>query len=105
MHSGGGGDDMLIKMGVDVSRLRRGIRKALNRIDNVVGQFGEECVITSTYEGNHSPSSLHYGNDAVDIRNPKENFRIIFRDLKDILGVDYDVVKERDHIHIEYDPK
>ncbi|RLC84240.1 MAG: hypothetical protein DRI93_03245 [Aquificota bacterium] len=97
---------MLLKLGVDISRLRRPIRRALNRIDRVFRDHGLEAVITSTYEGNHSPSSLHYANLAVDIRLPKKlSPAEITQELRDALGSDYDVVLERDHIHIEYDPK
>jgi len=62
---------MLLKLGVDISRLNREIRRALNIIADVYIMKGEEAVIISTYEGDHSPSSLHYRNDAVNIRKPK----------------------------------
>ena len=99
---------MLIKAGVDISRLNREIRRALNPLSRLYKSEGEELVITSTYEGNHMPSSLHYHNDAIDIRWPKSNVTTrdqIARKIRDLLGPQYDVVPERDHIHIEFDPK
>ena len=44
---------MLIKAGVNISRLKREIRRALPRIEDVYESYGYELVITSTYEGNH----------------------------------------------------
>ena len=58
---------MLLKMGVDISRLERPIRRALNKIEKVFQKYGKEPVITSTYEGNHSPGSLHYANSRPDL--------------------------------------
>ena len=61
-------------------------------------------VITSTYEGSHSEGSLHYANLAVDIRKNKAKV-LSYKEIKQALGKDYDVILEGDHIHIEYDPK
>jgi hypothetical protein len=96
---------MLIKAGVDISRLRPEIRKKLNEIARRVWSIGKvELVITSTYEGNHSEGSLHYANLAVDIQ-PGPYGSILKDELRDKLGMDYDICLEADHIHIEYDPK
>lgn len=96
---------MLIKPGVDISRLNRGIRRALNIVNDVFYNRGLEAVITSTYEGNHSPGSLHYANDAFDVRWPGDNFKGLDSEIRVRLGNAFDVVMERDHIHIEHDPK
>ena len=99
---------MLIKAGVDISRLNPEIRRTLTPLEQLwKDRAGEELVITSTYEGNHTPSSLHYHNDAIDVRWPIEEQRrkqLIYR-IRDLLGKDFDVVSEMSHIHIEYDPK
>ena len=96
---------MLVKLGVDIRCLERPIRRILNDIDIAFRMEGQEAVITSTCEGNHMPSSLHYAGLAVDIRNPKANIRRIIDHLKThIPDAEYDIVQERDHIHIEYDP-
>lgn len=96
---------MLIKAGVDISRLRPEIRKRLTEIAAVVWACDkQELVITSTYEGTHSAGSLHYANLAVDIRRDQATI-YSFKEIKRCLGLDYDVVLEHDHIHIEYDPK
>lgn len=96
---------MLLKPGVDISRLNRILRRTLASIDSIFMQYEEETVITSTYEGDHMPSSLHYSNDAYDVRRPEKHLTEILPAIKDRLGRHYDVVLEADHIHIEYDPK
>lgn len=96
---------MLVKAGVDISRLRRPIRKILNRLEEIYRKYGYELVITSTYEGNHSPSSLHYANLAIDIRCPRRDKDKLYAEVRKALSDDYDVVLEKNHIHIEYDPK
>jgi len=96
---------MLIKAGVDISRLNREIRRSLSRVEAVYDLYQENFVITSTFEGNHGAGSLHYSNDAYDVGLPSKNTKEIFNAVKEDLGASYDVVWEGDHIHIEYDPK
>lgn len=97
---------MLLKLGVDITRLKRQIRRALPKIEAAYTQIsGEEAIISSTYEGSHSPGSLHYANLAVDTRKAKKNNQKLISDLKLNLGPDYDVVEEKTHNHIEHDPK
>jgi len=96
---------MLIKAGVDISRLNREIRRSLPRVEAIYDEYLEDFVITSTFEGNHGAGSLHYSNDAYDVGLPKRNTQEIFNVVKEDLGNSYDVILEGDHIHIEYDPK
>lgn len=96
---------MLIKAGVDISRLRPPIRKKLTMIERTVFAIeSQELVITSTYEGNHMAGSLHYADLAVDVRRYDQG-STVKRAIELDLGNDYDVVLKSDHIHIEYDPK
>ena len=98
---------MLIKAGVDISRLNPQIRRALTPLSRLWGDEKRELVVTSTYEGNHMPSSLHYHNDAVDLRWPVfgDEQKPFIEKVKRELGNDFDVVAEGTHIHVEYDPK
>ena len=96
---------MLVKAGVDISRLKRKIRKTLCVVDEIHKKHGIELVITSTYEGSHCACSYHYANDAYDIRWRPSYGKEIYEEIKKALGPDFDVVLEGDHIHIEYDPK
>jgi len=96
---------MLIKAGVDISRLRPEIRKKLPIIEKIVYIIeGEELIISSTYEGDHGAGSLHYADLAVDIRSGKKRSEVKTK-IKQDLGPDYDVIVYETFIHIEYDPK
>ena len=96
---------MLIKAGVDISRLKREIRRSLPKVEAVLVKHRIELVLTSTYEGTHGAGSLHYDDNAYDIRNPICEKTEIVVEIREALGPDYDVIIEFDHIHIEYDPK
>lgn len=63
-------------------------------------------VITSANDGAHMSESKHYSGEAIDLRS--RTLRDVFAvaaDLRSELGPDFDVCIEKDHIHIEYDPK
>jgi len=99
---------MLLKLGVDISRLARPVRRQLKLIDNVFERNGHgEAVITSTYEGMHSPSSLHYCDLALDCRIPRDatqaKVKELVKDLSLSLGDNFDVLVSTNCIHIEYD--
>ncbi len=95
---------MLVKAGVDISRLNREIRRSLSLVSAYFRLKSYELIITSTFEGVHSPGSLHYSNDAFDFRYPESYNTVNRSGLTNELGDDFDVVFEKDHIHIEYDP-
>ena len=97
--------DLLIKAGVDISRLDRPTRRGLQAIGSIFAKYKEPLIITSTYEGNHSPGSLHYANRAIDIRIPPNNTQEIWIGTRNALGNDWDKIQERAHWHFEYDPK
>lgn len=65
-----------------------------------------EMTITSGNDGTHKKNSLHYINRAIDIRS-KDMKKPLWVSIiiKKKLGKNYDVILEKDHIHIEYDPK
>lgn len=71
---------------------------------------GEKYVMTITSANEtttrHMKGSKHYTGEAIDIRKlDMKNVKIVVEEFKDYLGRDYDVIEERTHIHIEYDPK
>jgi hypothetical protein len=96
---------MLIKAGVDISRLERHTRRSLNVVALIFSEERELFVITSTYEGNHGEGSLHYANQAYDVRLPDDSRLRIFAKIKEKLGPDFDVILGATYYHIEYDPK
>ena len=62
--------------------------------------------ITSGKDGIHKRKSKHYDGEAIDIRIRDMKFPLKNTSLiKNLLGKDYDVMLEKDHIHIEYDKK
>lgn len=98
---------MLLKLGVDISRLADPMRRAMAKVDAVyIDVTGAEAVCTSTYEGAHSVASLHYVNRAADFRLPPPALREkVVVQLRAKLGPEFDVVLEGSHIHVEHDPK
>jgi len=96
---------MLIKAGVDISRLERNTRRSLNKVAYIFSDESELFIITSTYEGNHSEGSLHYANQAYDVRLPVENKLRILARIQEVLTTDFDVIMYELIFHIEYDPK
>ena len=85
------------------------IKKAIKIVDGVSKKLtGKEIVITSGFDGKHSRKSLHYVGDAFDIRTfiyTAPELNELIPALKLVLGGDYDVVLEGNHIHLEYQPK
>jgi uncharacterized protein YcbK (DUF882 family) len=69
---------------------------------------GYSVLITSGIDSVHRGDSKHYSGNAFDLRINnvlKLHVKSIFEELRVKLGNDFDVVLERDHIHVEYDPK
>lgn len=95
-----------IKPGVRVRGLSNEILLAIMIAESVYRETEQSMVVTSLTDGKHSANSRHYTGDAVDLRLPMPTTKLqIVSRLIAALGVDYDVVLENDHIHIEYDPK
>lgn len=64
--------------------------------------------VTSGTDGKHSSGSKHYIGSAVDFRTmnlTNDQIQFAASELKERLGVEYDVIVEGDHIHVEHDPK
>lgn len=97
-----------LKKGVSIQGLRPELLLAMLIAVNIFKAQGAHLVITCICDGKHSETSLHYTGCAFDcrIRNISEPRRtVIFRKLKEALGSDFDVVLEKTHIHIEYQPR
>ena len=95
---------MLIKAGVDISRLERPVRRALNTIEAAYPDF----VITSTYEGDHSPvlAPLRQPGDRYPDQNVsrRRNHRRSVERHSQSSRQNFDVIEEGTHIHVEWDP-
>ncbi len=99
---------MIIKKGVKIAGLRPEMLVAIIVIDYIYLRFNRELVITSALDGVHSVGSLHYVGLAIDTRTrffsalqAKQVVVMIRRNL----GIEFDVVLEKTHIHIEFQPK
>lgn len=68
-------------------------------------EHGESLTITAVINGPHMRASLHYTGAAADLRLPRRHPTMIARELAKRLGSDYDVVLEKTHIHVEFQPK
>ena len=98
----------MIKQGVKATGLQPEILLAICEAREVFRDLGVELVITSLLDGNHMSGSLHYKGLAVDLRTRHltKSQRTKARDRLHVgLGPEFDVVLEKTHIHVEYDPK
>lgn len=79
-------------------------------------EFGHEAVCTSANDRIHQENSLHYKGAAWDFRiwrnndftkgpYPASELALLKDKLNRRLGDLFDIVLERDHIHVEFDPK
>lgn len=100
-----------LKQSVDVSKIQPEILLAILVAQSVYFEYGYDCVVTSLRDGVHMPKSFHTRDGicrAVDFRInhlPEELAANVTTTIALRLTDDYDVVQERDHIHVEYDPK
>ena len=93
------------KQGV-IGDLKIPASKALRHVAHVFKRIAaQDTYVTSLREGNHSAGSLHYIGCAFDVRPPQKNAAECWKELKIIFGSRYDLVDEKNHWHIEYDPK
>jgi len=81
---------------------------AAMRIDDICKTMGVDCWITSANDLTHMKGSLHYEGRALDSRTrdiPSALLSSFEAKVKAALGNEFDVVRERDHLHVEYQPK
>jgi hypothetical protein len=93
-------------------QLKEGVQltatKAINEIlyaaQIVYARFGVFCTVTSGSDGQHDPHSKHYTHNALDlrIRDIKANdLDPVVKGLQELLGKDFFVLLESDHIHVQ----
>jgi len=82
------------------------VAKAVGTVAIVFNSYDEDLFITSYCEGQHGIRTLHPFGYAFDLRAPRDVPTSVLKGrLKTALGNDFDIIFERDHIHIEYDPE
>ncbi len=104
-----GGYAKMIKKGVKAEGLRPEILLAIQEAREVYRDLNDaDLIVTSLLEGDHNVDSLHYKGLAVDIRIrhlSKVDQATAAARLRVALGPEYDVILEKTHIHVEFDPK
>lgn len=94
-----------LKAGVVVTGITPEILLAIYIAKTVYDSCDEPSMtITSVTDGKHRANSLHYKGLAVDLRLPILQMAVMDK-LRVALGNSYDVILEKTHIHIEYDPR
>jgi len=95
-----------IKDGVNLLGVRPETVVGMMVVDSILPSFNQELVVTSVVDGTHKRASAHASGRAFDCRIwdlvNKEN---AVATLKTALNVEFDVILEETHIHVEYDPK
>ena len=97
-----------LKEGVKLIGLKPEALLAINVVASVYERHGADLTITSVTDGKHGRGSFHYLGMAFDcrVRNLSDSqLREILRDIREALTVEFDVVFEKTHIHIEFNPK
>lgn len=100
--------DYRVKDGVIMEGLQQPILDAIPIIANIYKRHNTTLVITAGLDGKHKKNSLHYVGLAIDIRIwafDAATLPAVLQEIRAELGKDYDVVLEKTHFHIEYDPK
>ena len=99
---------MKFKKGISILGVRPELLFGLMVVESTFQKLNADLVITSVCDSKHSVTSLHYAGCAADIRirhlSP-EKIQVITNALNENLTEDFDVVLEKDHIHIEYQPR
>jgi len=104
---------MRLKAGVRINGMKPEALIGMMICDSIYAEEVLDCVVTSGTEGKHGSSSrpsLHYAGMAFDLRSyyqtaSAEQQEALRARLKDALGMDFDVVREPNHYHVEYQPK
>lgn len=99
----------MLKPGVQLLGIRPEVAFVMPFVYDVAKRFLGGLVVTSACDGQHMRGSHHYKGCAIDIRTrtaaTPEHIDAAVELLRDELGPDFDVVRETDHIHLEFDPK
>lgn len=81
-------------------------RTIMSACERAFGELGLPVTLTSGLDGTHLPTSYHPQGRALDVRRwGVVNVDALIARLRALLPPYYDVVLEKDHIHIEADAR
>jgi hypothetical protein len=96
---------MIIKEEVVLAGLNIVMRPVLIEADYLWKRHGQELVVTSGLEGQHSAGSLHYYGYALDFRTryfDEQEKKTVLDELKATLGSSFQCILHKTHIHVEW---
>ena len=99
---------MKLKQGTNINGLKPELLIGIMIVNDYFVSINKELTITSVTDSKHGRGSLHYVGLAFDVRTwdfTEEEAQKVVDDLKQKLSIQFDVVLEKDHIHIEFQPK
>ena len=99
---------MKLKNNVRLTDLKPQLIIAIIIVDQIYSSHGKELVITSLDDSVHGTGSLHDSGNAFDARTnyfTDQERKVVHAEIKAALDVNFDIVDEVNHLHIEYDPK
>lgn len=95
-----------LKRGISIKGISANLMPALIIANEIFSSIGKPLVITSLLDGEHMINSKHYIGDAMDIRIfhlNKNELKEVLDSLRSALFNSYNIILEKDHIHIELD--
>src|SRR5213594_3853636 len=100
---------MNLKKGVIVGDIKPAIWYAIGIAEIIWRDLGRSLVVTSLRDGEHITDSLHYKGLAADFRTrdmtDAEKSKAFLRLKLTLDDMGYDVILEKDHAHVEFDPQ
>ena len=96
---------MKIKSGVQVCGLQPEMVLALMIVQPILVSYGQELVITSATDSQHSKKSRHYIGYGLDLRSrdiPENAREPVAQEMSAALGSEYYVAFEVHHFHIQF---
>ena len=102
-------DQMRFKGSVTLNGVKPEVVTALIVCNDIYANYGQDMVVTSITEGTHGKGSLHYVGFAFDLRTrnfqyPKD-IDLVVKDMREYLTEEFDIIIEKDHLHIEFQVK
>ena len=97
---------MKIKDGVQVGGLQPEMILALIIVEPILLDYGQELVITSATDSQHSSKSRHYIGYGLYLRSrdvPEADRDLVVNEMSADMGSEYYVAFETHHFHIQFD--